>query len=52
MPVLLPLVDHMKEAKAAPILAAMNPDKARDVTAALAELRTHQTPVSSAQKGG
>ena len=26
-------VDRMKEAKAAPVLAAMNPDKARDVTA-------------------
>ena len=32
-PVLLPLVDRMKEAKAAPVLAAMLPDKARDLTA-------------------
>jgi flagellar motility protein MotE (MotC chaperone) len=53
MPVLLHLVDRMKEAKAAPVLAAMNPDKARDVTAALAEMRTRrETPGASAQKGG
>ncbi|HEY3847021.1 MAG TPA: hypothetical protein VGL95_07900 [Acetobacteraceae bacterium] len=53
MPVLLPLVDRMKEAKAAPVLAAMNPDKARDVTAALAQMRTRrETPGASAQKGG
>ncbi len=30
MPVLLQVVDRMKEAKAAPVLAAMQPDKARD----------------------
>jgi flagellar motility protein MotE (MotC chaperone) len=53
MPVLLPLVDRMKESKAALVLAAMNPDKARDVTAALAQLRTHrETLGASAQKGG
>jgi len=53
MPVLLPLVDRMKEAKAAPVLAAMNPDKARDVTAGLAQMRTHrETPDASALKGG
>jgi flagellar motility protein MotE (MotC chaperone) len=53
MPVLLPLVDRMKEAKAAPVLAAMNPDKARDVTAGLAQLRTRrETLGASAQKGG
>jgi len=45
MPVLLALVDRMKEQKAAPILAAMLPDKARDVTAGLAKARTHgETP--------
>jgi flagellar motility protein MotE (MotC chaperone) len=37
MPVLLPLIGHMKEAKAAAILAAMTPEKARDVTAQLAK---------------
>jgi flagellar motility protein MotE (MotC chaperone) len=53
MPVLLPLVDRMKESKAALVLAAMNPDKARDVTTSLAQMRTHrETPAASAQKGG
>jgi flagellar motility protein MotE (MotC chaperone) len=40
MPVLLQLMDRMKDAKAALVMAAMNPDKARDVTAQLAQLRT------------
>jgi len=40
MPVLLPLMDRMKDAKAALIMAAMTPDKARDVTADLAQMRT------------
>ena len=40
MPVLLQVVDRMKEAKAAPVLAAMHPDKARDLTARLAQMRT------------
>jgi flagellar motility protein MotE (MotC chaperone) len=40
MVVLLQVVDRMKEAKAAPVLAAMQPDKARDVTAQLARMRT------------
>lgn len=53
MPVLLPLVDRMKEAKAAPVLAAMNPDKARDVTSSLAQMRTRrESPNTSALKGG
>jgi flagellar motility protein MotE (MotC chaperone) len=39
MPVLLPIVDRMREARAAPILAAMLPDRARQVTAELARLR-------------
>jgi flagellar motility protein MotE (MotC chaperone) len=53
MPVLLALVDRMKALKAAPILAAMNPDKARDVTDGLAKMRTHgDTAGASAQKGG
>jgi flagellar motility protein MotE (MotC chaperone) len=37
MPVLLPLIGHMKEAKVAAVLAAMAPDKAREVTAQLAK---------------
>ena len=40
MPVLLQVMDRMKDAKAAAIMAAMNPDKARDVTAELARMRT------------
>jgi flagellar motility protein MotE (MotC chaperone) len=40
MSVLLPLIGHMKEAKAASVLAAMSPDKARDVTSQLAKSRT------------
>lgn len=40
MPVLLAVVDRMKEAKAAAILAAMTPEKARDLTMQLALSRT------------
>jgi len=40
MPVLVQLMDRMKDAKAAFVMAAMNPDKARDVTAELAQMRT------------
>lgn len=39
-PVLLQVLDRMKEAKAAPVLAAMLPDRARQVTADLAKWRT------------
>jgi flagellar motility protein MotE (MotC chaperone) len=41
-PVLLNVLDRMKEAKAAPLLAAMNPDKAREITADLAQLRSRR----------
>jgi flagellar motility protein MotE (MotC chaperone) len=41
--VLLQVLDRMKEAKAAAILAAMLPDKARQATADLAEMRTRAT---------
>ncbi len=55
MPVLLPLIGHMKEAKAAAILAAMTPDKARDVTAQLAKskgrLDTPAPPPPALPKG-
>ncbi len=43
MDVLLPVMDRMKEARAAAILAAMQPDKARALTAKLAETRLHQS---------
>ncbi len=47
--VLLQIVDRMKDSKAAPILAAMHPDKAREVTARLAEMRTHRDSVEAAK---
>jgi flagellar motility protein MotE (MotC chaperone) len=40
MQVLLPVLDRMSDRKAAPILAAMQPDRARLATQLLAELRT------------
>jgi flagellar motility protein MotE (MotC chaperone) len=39
LPVLVPLVDRMREAKAAPVLGAMKPDRARLLTAELARHR-------------
>jgi flagellar motility protein MotE (MotC chaperone) len=39
MPVLLSVVSHMKEQKSASIIAAMQPDRARDLTSRLADLR-------------
>lgn len=48
MQVLLPVIDRMKEIKAAPILAAMQPEKARAVTAALAHLRVNETTPAAA----
>ncbi len=39
MEILLPVIDKMKEAKTAPILAQMNPEKAQDVTIELANQR-------------
>jgi flagellar motility protein MotE (MotC chaperone) len=42
MPVLLQVLDRMKDAKAAAVMAAMAPEKARDVTAELARMRTGQ----------
>lgn len=52
MPVLLGVVDRMKEARAGPIVAAMNPDKARELTAQLASTRTNrEPPKTTAAKG-
>jgi flagellar motility protein MotE (MotC chaperone) len=48
MPVLLAVIDRMKEAKAAAILAAMVPDKARDVTTQLAQMRTGRAAAAEA----
>ena len=41
MPILVQVMDRMKDAKAAAILAAMEPEKARLLTQSLARLRTH-----------
>ncbi len=58
--VLLGLLDRMKEAKAAAVLGAMAPDRARDATAALAKARARReappgeaeaTPAIAARKG-
>jgi flagellar motility protein MotE (MotC chaperone) len=46
MSVLLPVMDRMKPAKAALVMAAMTPEKARDLTAELAQLRTGQDTTS------
>lgn len=43
MPVLLDVIQRMKETKTAPILAAMDPVKAKEVTSALVERRTLPT---------
>ncbi len=40
LPVLLPVLDRMNDRKAALVLAAMQPERARQVTAELAQLRT------------
>jgi flagellar motility protein MotE (MotC chaperone) len=42
MPVLVRIVDRMREAKAAPVIGAMRPDRARSLTAELARLRAGQ----------
>jgi flagellar motility protein MotE (MotC chaperone) len=52
MPVLLQVLDRMKDVKAAAVLAAMSPDKARDVTAELAQLRTGRDPASGLRTAG
>jgi len=40
-PVLLEILDRMKPAKASPVIALMEPESARQVTAELAARRTH-----------
>ena len=45
LPVLLPILDRMKAAKAAAILAAMQPERARLATSELAQLRTRANAV-------
>jgi flagellar motility protein MotE (MotC chaperone) len=48
MDVLLPLLDRMKEAKAASLLAAMDPLRAREATARLAKRRAQATLLNAA----
>ena len=43
MPVLLDVIERMREGKSAPILAAMDPLKAKEVTASLVERRALPT---------
>ena len=49
MSVLLPVVDRMKDTKVAPILAAMQPDRARVVTSQLAAKRTKALELPAAR---
>jgi flagellar motility protein MotE (MotC chaperone) len=46
-PVLLEILDRMKPAKAAPVIASMEAEKARQVTADLATKRTRSTTVTN-----
>ena len=50
-PVLMQVLDRMKEAKAAPILAAMLPERARAATAQLAEWRTRNSAAPEIGRG-
>jgi flagellar motility protein MotE (MotC chaperone) len=46
MPVLVELVDRMGERRAAPVIGAMRPERARELTAELARHRAQRPPVS------
>lgn len=48
LPVLLPVLDRMKEAKAAAVLSAMVPERARLVTSELAQMRSKANTVPPA----
>ena len=53
--VLLEILDRMKEAKAGPVLAAMQPDRARQATTDLAQFRSRRTAsplIGAAAPGG
>lgn len=51
MPILLDVIDTMSERKVAPILAGMDPRRARDVTQELAELRKIRAQTREAAAG-
>ena len=46
MPVLVQIVDRMREAKAAPVLGAMRPERARLLTAELARVRARKAELN------
>jgi flagellar motility protein MotE (MotC chaperone) len=48
MPVLLQVLNRMKDAKAAAVMASMAPERARDVTAELVRMRTRHEPPPAA----
>ncbi len=50
LPILLEVIDRMSERKVAPVLAQMNPKKARDVTQELAAMRKSSPKVPPAVK--
>jgi flagellar motility protein MotE (MotC chaperone) len=52
MPVLIQVIGRMKDAKAAAVMAAMTPDRARDVTAELAQMRTGGPSAAGNGRGG
>ena len=51
MEILLDVVERMREAKTAPIFAAMDPSKAKSVTARLAERRALPDPDKANEEG-
>lgn len=48
MPVVLQVIDRMKDARAAAVLSNMTPEKARDVTSGLAQMRTGRPAAGNA----
>ncbi|HTZ79131.1 MAG TPA: hypothetical protein VMC10_14540 [Stellaceae bacterium] len=48
MPVLLDVLEHMKERKVAPILAALDPNRAKEITDALAARRDQEAKINAA----
>lgn len=51
MPILLEVIDKMSERKVAPVLAGMDPRRARDVTQELAEMRRGRAALNAAAAG-
>jgi flagellar motility protein MotE (MotC chaperone) len=51
MPVLVPIVDRMREARAAPVMAAMRPERARALTTELTKLRAERVEQERADRG-